>query len=407
LICNGFRLRTVIEHVYDRRMFERLAAKIEEVSIPVDGAALVEAFALVDRLQAKLTEAVADFDRAMLWESEGATSLTAWLRDRAGLTARRAHQCAAMARRLAGLPVTAAAWRAGQLSGGQVEAITAVTGGALVEVFAGHEAEVVPTLVGLSTVDTGRVMAHWKAHATADGTEPDTPERGVHLSRTLDGTGALDGTLSPEGYAVVRTALRVAETPDDPTEPRRSWAQRRHDALVEVCRHFLDHQHTRRGGRHRPHLNVIVNLDDLVDGRGGMTADGTPLDGVTIARLACDSALHRVLTAGRSTILDYGTAVRTTPVNLYNALVVLDGGCRWPGCDRPADWCDAHHVRWVTNGGETRIDNEVLLCVRHHHRAHQPGWNLHVHPDATLTVTDLTGAPRTTRPPGTLWPLVA
>ena len=176
----------------------------------------------------------------------------------------------------------------------------------------------------------------------------------MHLSRTLDGSGAIDGTLTPEGYAVVRTALRIAESPELDGDPVRTPAQRRHDALIDLCRHFLDHQHTRRGGRHRPHLNVIVNVEDLDAGRGGTTADGTVLDGPTIARLVCDSALHRVLMAGRSTILDYGTATRTTPVNLWNALVVRDHGCRWPGCDRPSDWCEAHHVVWASNGGPTR-----------------------------------------------------
>ena len=111
--------------------------------------------------------------------------------------------------------------------------------------------------------------------------------------------------------------------------------------------------------------------------------------------------------AGRSTILDYGTATRTTPVNLWNALVVRDGGCRWPGCDRPPEWCQAHHVRWASQGGPTRPDNEALLCTRHHHIAHLPGWHVRLDADATLHVTDPNSRTRTTRPPGTLLPLVA
>ena len=161
-----------------------------------------------------------------------------------------------------------------------------------------------------------------------------------------------------------------------------------------------------RGSRHRPHLNVIVDLDDLEHGRSGTTADGTVLDGPTIARLLCDSALHRLVMAGRSTILDYGTATRTTPVNLWNALVARDQGCRWPECDRPPDWCDAHHVTPFSQGGSTSLDNLVLECRRHHHIGHLPGWELKLLPDATLVVTDPTGRTRTTRPPGTLRPLV-
>ena len=44
-------------------MFEGLAEAIDGLEIPVDGDALAEVFALRDRLDAKLAEAVADFDR--------------------------------------------------------------------------------------------------------------------------------------------------------------------------------------------------------------------------------------------------------------------------------------------------------------------------------------------------------
>jgi uncharacterized protein DUF222 len=388
-------------------MCKGLAEAIEEHSIPLDGDALAEAFALADRLQAKLVQAVGDYDRSELWNIGGATSMAAWLRDRAGLTDRRARYLTRLGRRLCSLPVTAAAWRAGELSGGQVEAIVAAVDDVTVEVFAAGEHELVPALAGLSMTETARVMATWKAYATADGTEPAEPDRALHLSPTLGGTGALDGTLSPEGYVTLKAALRMAESPDLEGDPARQPAQRRHDALVDIARFFLDHQQTRSGGRHRPHLNVIVDLEALAGGAGGHSTDGTALDAATTAKLLCDSALHRVVMTGRSSILDYGTATRTTPVNLWNALAVRDGGCRWPGCDRSPDWCQAHHIRWASRGGPTRPTNEVLLCNRHHHIAHQPGWRLRLDADATLTVTDPAARTRSTRPPGTLWPLVA
>jgi hypothetical protein len=278
-------LRGWVEQVYDGVMCTGLAEAIEEYQIHLDGDALVEVFALIDRLQAKAAEAVADFDHHELWQLEGATSMTAWLRDRTGLAPRRARHLSSMARRLRALPVTAAAWRAGDLAGGQVEAITAAVPAGAVELFAAHEPELVPALAGLSTIDTVRAMAVWRAHATADGSKPSDGERALHLSATLDGTGAIDGTLSPEGYALVKTALRVAETPDGDGDPARTPAQRRHDALVDVARFFLDHQHTRRGGRHRPHLNVIVDAEALqagADGPGGRVVNGPHLDGTTI-----------------------------------------------------------------------------------------------------------------------------
>ena len=194
---------------------------------------------------------------------------------------------------------------------------------------------------------------------------------------------------------MVDTALRLATT-DDPT---RTPAEGRADALVEVCRFFLDNQQTRAGGRHRPHLNVVVDLDALVEGEGGRVIDGPALDGASMSRLLCDSSLHRVLMAGRSAILDYGTSTRTIPAPLWSALVIRDEHCRFPGCDRPSTWCEGHHVRWVTHDGATELANLVLFCPRHHHRLHQPEWQAKLLPDATFEVTDPDGMVRCTSPP--------
>jgi hypothetical protein len=113
----------------------------------------------------------------------------------------------------------------------------------------------------------------------------------------------------------------------------------------------------------------------------------------------CDSALHRVLTTGRSTILDYGTATRTIPAPLFNALVIRDRHCRFPGCDRPTHWCQGHHIRFWDHGGPTQLANLVLVCARHHHLLHRPGWHAKLLPDATLEITDPHGRHRTTSPP--------
>ena len=196
---------------------------------------------------------------------------------------------------------------------------------------------------------------------------------------------------------MVATALRLATTDD--ADDTRTPATKRADALVDVCRFFLDHQHSRAGGRHRPHLNVVVDVDALAEGSGGRVIGGPALDGASVSRLLCDCSLHRVLMAGRSAILDYGTSTRTIPAPLWSALVIRDERCRFPGCDRPSTWCEGHHVRWVTHGGATELDNLVLVCTRHHHRLHQPGWQAKLLPDATFEVTQPDGIVRCTSPP--------
>ena len=385
--------------MYDLEVFERLASAIEDLEIPVVGDAIAEVYALIDRLVAKASEAVGELDASGLWEVEGATSAVAWLRERAGMTQSNAKAVVRTASRLRGLPVTSGAWLGGELSGGQVAAVVANVEARTVGLFAEQEESLVPALAPLSVADTASAMRLWKARAEAlidDGAEPAEPERAVHLSRTLDGRFVLDGSLDVEGGEVLAAALRLAEVEDFDRLP----ARRRGDALVDMARFFLDHHDRRPGRRNRPHLNVVVDWEALLAGGPGRLVGGGPVDAATVARMLCDAGINRVVTNGRSRILDYGATTRVVPAHLWNALVLRDEHCRHHGCDRPAQWCEAHHVVPVIEGGPTCLENLVLKCSRHHHMGHQPGWHEKLKPDGTLETTDPQGRTRTTHPPG-------
>jgi len=269
------------------------------------------------------------------------------------------------------------------------------------ELFAEHEAELIPTLVPLCAADVAIAMRTWAALAedALDLGEPAEPTSTLRLSSMLDGIWRLDGHLNTLDGELLATALRLATGADDETEAPRTPAQRRADALVDLCRFFLEHHEHPAGSRHRPHVNVIVPLDDLEAGRGGECADGTVLDGPSLASLVCDSVFHRVLMGG-SAILDFGTSTHTISANLINALLVRDRHCRFPGCDRPASWADTHHVVHVEDGGPTCPSNCFLICRRHHVRLHRKGWSAELRPDAALVVKDPDGRVFTSHPPG-------
>jgi hypothetical protein len=379
-----------------------LAAAIEGLELAVDGDELAAALRLRDLLDAKLAEAVAAFDAAERWDADGAISMVGWLADRAGMARREATRVTRRARLVGRLPATAAAWRDGRLSTGQVDAICANLTPDLAGVFARHEADLLPTLVDLPAADVATAMRAWRACAE-DAAPPDATPQTLHAARLLDGRLAVDGTLDAETGELLLTALRVAGAgeADGDGEPPRGAATRRADALGDICRFFLDHQRSHRGGRHRPHVNLVVHLDRDGDVRRAATADGVALDRVTAGRLLCDSVLHRVLVRGRSAIVDYGRATRAVPPPLWNVTVLRDQHCRFPGCDRPPGWYEAHHVVPWERGGPTNPGNLVLLCSRHHHVLHRPRWAAVLRPDGTLEVTDPRGCTRATRPPPT------
>jgi len=87
--------------------------------------------------------------------------------------------------------------------------------------------------------------------------------------------------------------------------------------------------------------------------------------------------------AADGSVLDVGRKTRTIPPAIRRALATRDPRCGFPGCD--ARRCDAHHVRHWAEGGETRLDNLVLLCRRHHRAVHEGGFTVTRHADGAVT----------------------
>jgi hypothetical protein len=325
--------------------------------------------------------------------------MTAWCRTKLGWTNQTAQRILKIGRRLLDLPVTAEAWVRRELSDGQVEIIVACVTDRRAGLWGEHEAEVVPFLVPLDLLSTNRAMQDWAAKADAILEEPEPPEEPLAesmLVKTLDGRGYLKGSFDAEHTELIATGLRLADTGDLDTPVKVRQGQ----ALVDVFRFFLDHQHTKVGGRHRPHLNVVVNNDDLADSKPGRTLGGVPLPGLVVRKIACDTSIHRVITDGTGSILDYGRSTRSIPPAVYTSLVLRDWGCRFPGCDRPSEWCEGHHIWHWEDGGPTNLPNLVLLCSKHHHIIHLKGWHLKLRPGGTVEVTDPHGRVRTSDPPG-------
>ena len=98
--------------------------------------------------------------------------------------------------------------------------------------------------------------------------------------------------------------------------------------------------------------------------------------------------------AGTSIMLDMGRNTRLATPSQARAVRIRDTGCIFPSCDRPAPWCDIHHVDgWTRHNGPTDVDNLVCLCTRHHTLIHNSKWTIRANPDGTFTTTHPTRAP--------------
>jgi hypothetical protein len=124
---------------------------------------------------------------------------------------------------------------------------------------------------------------------------------------------------------------------------------------------------------------LVIQADDPTAERV-RALDGEPLTPEVASLLSCDAHLCALVVDRRGRPLWLGRTQRLASHGQRLALGIRDGGCVFPGCDMPAEWCDAHHQPGWEHGGTTDIDAMVLLCRRHHGAAHSQRWTLRPSP---------------------------
>ena len=322
--------------------------------------AVVDLRADLDLLELEWTRRVAVLDP----EVSGHPSATAFLKDRCRMSSARAQRSVVLANRLPTIPFAVKALGVGELSLDQARVFVNVPEH-LTDDLVRDEVSLVNAVASLSVADTKRVVDYWKTAVDGPGTEATVEElfdrRYLFGSKTLEGMVKLDGLLDPVAGDLVLTALQAA-TPPRQEGDQRSPRQRRADALTDLARSFLDSGDA--PGAEKPHVLVLTDLDAL-QGRGGgvhETASGVVLTPGQVRETACDAVVNRVVFGADSEPVDIGRTSRMVPPAMRRALIARDRHCRHPGCDRPARWCDAHHIWHWADGGPTALSNLKLLC---------------------------------------------
>jgi hypothetical protein len=207
--------------------------------------------------------------------------------------------------------------------------------------------------------------------------EENYSRRRLHISQMSDGMYAVDGLLDPLTGASLKTAADSLAKRRGP-EDGRTYSQRMHDAVGELVNHAMDQGTLPRRNGVRPHVNVTTTIGGLKNELGAPPADlelSLPISTRTLERITCDSSLSRVLLAD-SMVIDVGRATRTVSAPMRRALRTRDKGCRFPGCDRPVDWTNPHHLIHWARGGPNDRANIVLVCYYHHRLVHEGGWHV-------------------------------
>ncbi len=299
------------------------------------------------------------------------------------------------------LPVVAAALREGAVGSDHVDVITKTVQGLPPHIGDADRTAAEHTLVDAAHRFDARTLSRLGARIHAvldqDGSPPNDrelaePVNELHLTTRRDGRLALRGDFDPEASALITAALsplaKPRPTTDTGPDPRTA-AERNGDALVEVFHLVAAEGALPTEGGEKPHILVTIPLATLRTNHtapsgttstsqdlGQAILDGIgPIDAESARRIACDARVIPVVLGSRSEPLDLGRASYTVSTALRRALVLRDGGCAFPGCDRTHRWCHSHHIRHWADDGPTEPNNLVLLCGRHHRLIHHSEWD--------------------------------
>jgi hypothetical protein len=369
-----------------------------------DSAELVRALQDIEtrmrRDYATQLELIAELDTRNVATERGYPSLPEFLRDvlrisRGEATQRIGHAHAVTQVQLvsggsvdAPLPATAQALGAGELGPEHVDTIAKTLSGLPTTVTVEERRRAEQVLVqAAASMDAGtlsKLGAQVRARLDQDGTPPSEvelahPVNELRFATKTNGRLAFRGELDPEASALFQTVLSPLAKPRPSSEAGpdpRTPAERHGDALVEILQLAAGHAELPSEAGERPHVLVTVPLQTLRDGLGTALLEGAGLlDAGSARRIACDCKLIPAVLGSASEPLDIGRSSYTVPVTIRRALILRDGGCAFPGCDRPHRWCHGHHVQHWADGGPTELRNLVLLCGTHHRLIHHSDWD--------------------------------
>lgn len=376
-------------------------------------AELVGLAAQINAATCRWLELAAEYERRRAHEACGFASCASWLAWRCSLTPRAAREQLRVARSLAELPLIRAEFASGRLSYSKARALSRVADATMEE-----------DLIELAHRSTAAQLERLlRAYRTATSEDDEIAAERRHLTTWWedDGTLTVRGSLPADEGALLLKALELAREElfasyvadgrgDDalsaggepPAQPNRA------DALLALAETAIAGGVKAAAGGDRHQVVVHVDVTPRAADTGSTTspqgdaareraADATttpetgpraaasvgplaidralvgdtPLSPEATRRLACDAAIVTLVEAG-GVPLSVGRKTRSIPPAIRRALAARDRCCAFPGCEQER-FTDAHHLVHWADGGETSLDNLVLLCRRHHRLVHEGG----------------------------------
>ena len=345
-------------------------------------AALSEVCGQLNAAHARLVALVAEVLASRCWEGAGILTCEQWVAWKTGLSPGRARDLVAVASRQGELPVTMAAFSAGELAVDQVVVVAR-------HVPTDCEAQAAD-LARLATVSQlRRSLSRYQFHPepARDPVQPEPDPCGV------------SGWYDAQGRWRLRACLNPTKAPSWP----RLWPRRGTRCSTPVT---LRSTVRRRWWRwpnapstpSKPHTARRLPGVIHVATDGAHLHDGPALPDVLRRMILCDTTGAIVgVRGGRP--LDIGRRRHIVPLALRQTIELRDRGCRVPGCSSRR--IQVHHILHWEDGGPTDAHNLVGLCPKHHRMHHRGLLGITGNPTRPdgLCFTDRWGHPLRAPPP--------
>ena len=328
---------------------------------------IVNLSARINAATYELLVLVRQFDERAGWVKWGLANCAEWLHWRCDLSMSAAREKVRVAHALKVLPAISAAFSSGELSYSKVRPVTRVA-------RADNEA----SLLAFALITTASRVEE-RCRELRCGTDASVGEanrshscRSLRIHRDVEkGMMMITIELPLETGELLEKALdRARDTTASQTSELvdESWQVQQADALVSVANAYLTGIGEKAAST-SDNYQVTVHVDQSAlthfDGRSSL-----PIE--SVKRLCCDGDALVIVENEHGEPLSVGRKTRTVPTAIKRALRARDKGCTFPGCHNKR-FVDAHHIRHWSAGGETSLDNLMLLCSRHHRLVHEGG----------------------------------
>ena len=312
------------------------------------------------------------FDEQAGWVQWGSLDCANWLAWRCDLSVTTAREKVRVAHALKNLPSVCDAFESGELSYAKVREMTRVATReneeALVEFAlrhtAVHVAERCRELRCGSEESIDTALRAWNNRSLRIRRDRHREMMTITIDLPLD-----TGELLEKALDKARDDESISDLPDMEDA---CWSKRQADAFINLVSGYLSGE-SGAASQGNDNYTVTIHVDQSAlagnEGRSALAIE-------SVRRLCCDSHAVVITENDEGEPLSIGRKSRVIPKAISRAVRARDKHtCTFPGCTNRR-FLDCHHVQHWSQGGETSIDNLLLLCTRHHTLVHEGGFRI-------------------------------